>query len=352
MSPDAALSAFLEEEIAAGSFPGGAALVGTADAVVASVVAGNAAVEPDTDAVTAQTRFDLASLTKPLAGGALLRAAARAGLPLDTPPGRFFAGWKRTRYAGITLEMLATHTSGLPAWYPIYVRGEGVAAYRRTLGELEPQTPPGSAVIYSDIGFLVLAEVLETYFSSPLHLPFQDLVAAPAGSGAGFLPQLPGSTAATEKDDATERGMAAELGLAYAGFRVGVIRGEVHDGNAFRRGGVSGHAGLFGNAEDVWKLARSWMGTEGRGYVEDRTPDLSEARGLAWQGARGSRSAGPDLSDRAFGHTGFTGTSIWIDPEPGVAFVLLTNRIHPQNRSADFHEVRHRFHRVARDLSR
>ena len=153
--------------------------------------------------------------------------------------------------------MLLTHTSGLSAWYPLYARGEGAVAYRRTLSELEPEAAPGAAVLYSDLGILVLGEVLEAFFSAPIDRTFSQLVAAPSGSAVRYLPEDPLSCAATEADDATERRMAAEIGVAYAGFRSGVVRGHVHDGNAYRRGGVSAHAGLFGTAQEVWKLARA-----------------------------------------------------------------------------------------------
>ncbi len=298
------LADFLESEIETGSFPGGAALVGSGEAVVESAAAGNATVLPQAAALSGETLFDLASLTKPLATGALF---AQARLDLGSPPGRFFPEWKATRYDGITLEHLLTHTSGLPAWYPLYARGEGALAYRRTLATIEPVEPPGSRVIYSDLNF---------------------------------------RTAATERGDATERRMTEELGLSYPHFRAGVVRGEVHDGNAFRRGGVAGNAGLFGTARDVWALARTWLEAGRDGLAEDRTPHLPEARGLSWQGKRGSGSAVAEMSDHAFGHTGFTGTSVWIEPERDRIAVLLTNRVHPEVKPGNFHEVRRRFQAV------
>ena len=109
--------------------------------------------------------------------------------------------------------------------------------------------------------------------------------------------------------------MVEVRGLSYGRFRDGVVRGEVHDGNAFRRGGVSGHAGLFATARDVWALARVWLDPARREWTRDRTADLAEARGLGWQGRRGAGSAIPEMSDASFGHTGFTGTSVWVDPE-------------------------------------
>ena len=342
------LERFLEEELAAGSFPGAAALVGSSEEVLETARCGRAAVDPEPSPLRPDTLFDLASLTKPLLAGALAFVAAGEGLDLASSPGRFLPGWKRRRFEGVTLAMLLTHTSGLPAWFPLYARGEGVAAYRRTLAELEPEIAPGSAVVYSDLGMLVFGEVLEGFFSSPVDRTFADLVAAPAESAARFLPHAPLACAATEAGDETERRMAAELGIAYPRFRTGVVRGEVHDGNAFRRGGVSAHAGLFGTPEDVWRLARVWLDPARSDFVRDRTGELSEARGLAWQGARGARSIDEGtLSTSAFGHTGFTGTSVWIDPEADRIFVLLTNRVHPKA-EGDFNAVRRRFHaRVA-----
>ena len=138
--------------------------------------------------------------------------------------------------------------------------------------------------------------------------------------------------------------MTEALGLSYTRFRKGVVWGEVHDGNAFRRGGVAAHAGLFGSAEDVWKLARTWLDSERAEFQRDSTPECAEARSLAWQGRRGAGSAIERMSPRSFGHTGFTGTSVWVDPEPGRIFVLLSNRIHPEAREMDFNAVRRRFH--------
>ncbi|HVE66787.1 MAG TPA: serine hydrolase domain-containing protein, partial [Thermoanaerobaculia bacterium] len=246
-------------------------------------------------------------------------------------------------FEGVTIETLLTHTSGLPAWLPLYAWGEGPAAYRRTLGGIEPEARPGERVTYSDLNFLLLGEILETHFSAPLDLVFVDLVRGRSGGAAAFLPGRAG-TAATEKDDATERAMAAGMGISYPRFRAGVVWGEVHDGNAFRRGGVAGNAGLFGTARDVWELSRPWLEPALRPLTGDRTPALSEARGLAWQGSRGAGSWVPAMPASAFGHTGFTGTSVWIDPEGGTIAVLLSNRIHPAVRGTDFNAVRRRFH--------
>lgn len=337
------LCEFLEAEIGEGSFPGGVALVGSAETIEEVAAAGCAEVEPGRREAGAETLFDLASLTKPLCAGALCVAAARS-LPLDAAPGRFLPEWKKTRFEGITLERLLTHTSGLTSWYPLYARGEGRAAYRRTLAEMEPESAPGEKVLYGDVSFLLLTEIIEVALAAPLDRVFNELVAAPAGSAARFLPGASASAAATEKGDRCERAMTEARGLSYARFRDGVVCGEVHDGNAFRRGGVSGNAGLFGTAADVWNLARRWLEPGWIDATTDRTGALAEARGLAWQGRRGAGSATPEMSPRSFGHTGFTGTSLWVDPDAGRIAILLTNRIHPEVREIAFNGVRQRFH--------
>ncbi|HYB54102.1 MAG TPA: serine hydrolase domain-containing protein, partial [Thermoanaerobaculia bacterium] len=131
------LADFLAREIEEGHFPGASALIGSSELILEAAHGGDAAIEPAREAASEQTLWDLASLTKPLCTGALA-AAAPEGM-LGAPPGRYLPGWKKTRYDGITVRMLLTHTSGLPAWFPLYTKGEGAAAYRKTLSEIEPE---------------------------------------------------------------------------------------------------------------------------------------------------------------------------------------------------------------------
>jgi CubicO group peptidase (beta-lactamase class C family) len=341
-----ALSRWLEGEIERDSFPGAAALVGGPGQIEEIAIGGRAAVEPEEPPASEETLWDLASLTKPLCCGALARIAAEDGLDLGRRPGDFIAAWKKTRYEGITLGSLLTHTSGLAAWYPLYARGEGAQAYAKALAEIEPVAAPGGAVIYSDLNFLLIGDVLEAHFAAPLDEIFDAEVARRAGSGARFLPPEPRKTAATEKGDETERRMTAALGLTYPRFRTGVVWGEVHDGNAARRGGVAGNAGLFATARDVWALARAWLLDFSEEFCRDATPLEPEGRGLSWQARRGAGSAVSAMSPRAFGHTGFTGTSLWIDPDVARIAVLLTNRVHPVVKPGDFNEIRRRFHEL------
>ncbi|HET7453872.1 MAG TPA: serine hydrolase domain-containing protein, partial [Thermoanaerobaculia bacterium] len=169
---------FLDREIERESFPSAAALVGTGDRVTHAVFRNSAS-----DAL-----WDLASLTKVLATASLARKVGGGDLAWDRSVGEYLPDFKRTRFEDIRVWHLAAHVSGLPAWRPLYASGFGAGAYRRALASLEPETPPGAAVVYSDLGTLVFGEILEQVLSEPLDRAFLREVAASAGSGARFAP--------------------------------------------------------------------------------------------------------------------------------------------------------------------
>ena len=336
-----AVGRFLAEERELGSFPSAVALMGQGEELrcLASEGCGS------------ETLFDLASLTKVVATAPLARLAEREGLDWERPVGFYRPEFKRTKFEEIRVWHLAAHVSGLPAWRPLYAEGFGPPAYSIALGRIEPEARPGERVVYSDLGTLVFGEILESILGETIDLLFLREVAAPRACGARFGPIAPPDAAApTERGNRYEASLCAAMGIAFGGFRTEVIRGEVHDANAYYRGGAGAHAGLFATAEDVWALTRDWL-RERHPYLRDRTPELPEARGLFWQLKRGAGSSIPEFSDGAFGHTGFTGTSVWLDPGREVVLILLTNRVHPEVRAVDFNAVRRRFHQAAiRDL--
>ncbi|HEV8269370.1 MAG TPA: serine hydrolase domain-containing protein [Thermoanaerobaculia bacterium] len=357
------VDALLSEGIERGFFAGAAAVVESEDGILLERYVGDARVEPASEkaAASRETLWDLASLTKPIAGAALALALRDAGLlALSDPLGRFGDVFKKTRFDGVDLRRLLTHTAGLVDWYPCYVRGEGRAAYRRTLAAIDPDGKPGSMVRYSCPGFLLLADIVETVAGETLDVSFRRRVAEPLGLSTDLLYLTPGATTARaaggERDDATERRMTKERGLTYAGFRTGVVNGEPNDGNAYRRaGGVSLNAGLFGTARAVAAVGRAWLSRDPAllqesSFVEataDATTEFDEGRGLGWQLARTPESAGAGLSPKAFGHTGFTGGSLFVDPDATRVFVLLSNRVHPDARPVDMNAFRRRFHEAA-----
>jgi CubicO group peptidase (beta-lactamase class C family) len=367
MTGAAELRSLLEEGAERGVFAGASALVLEGTAILFEGCAGFARLEPAVDRrpADASTLWDLASLTKPLAGSPLVLAlVVERLLSLDDEVSRFDDLFKKTRFEGVTLRRLLTHTAGLVDWFPLYVRGEGRAAYRRTLAELDPVAAPDRAVVYSCPGFLLLSEVVERVAGIPLDVLFRERVAAPLGLSKDvlFSPATEDRprTAGGERDDASERRKAAGRGHSYGAFRTGVVNGEVNDGNARRRAaGVSLNAGLFGTARAVAGLASAWLQRDPRllpeGAIDEstrcQTGGLGEDRGLGWALARTVRSAGNALSPQSFGHTGFTGSSLFVDPRRRRIYVLLAGRLHPEARSAEeMIACRLRFHALAAAL--
>jgi len=357
---------FLADRIAAGDIPSASFVVGNPSGVRSSGALGDAVVAPSRVAATEETIYDLASLTKPLVTSPLAVILAREeGIGLSERAGRFLPEFARLDKREITLEHLLTHTSGLPDWRPLYLGGASIPEYVRLLRDVEPDARPGLRVRYSDIGYIALGRILEIAGGASLDRLARAFILEPAGVSACFLPgrETWPRVAATEEACNYERAKAGAGAASYSGWREGVIRGEVHDQNAFAAGGVAGHAGLFGTARDVYRLAREVQSPESRLYrgneasllSTSRTGALMEPRSLGYRinrrtdgGIDPSTAAGGALSVRAFGHNGFTGTSLWIDPAMPAIFVLLTNRVHPKVREElDMNALRREFHRLA-----
>ncbi|HYV17809.1 MAG TPA: serine hydrolase domain-containing protein [Verrucomicrobiae bacterium] len=354
----AALDAWLLEKIGEDWFPGASWLVGDARQVLFEGAVGNATQAPRPITASVDTLYDLASLTKPLATGLLAVRLQVAGLlRLEDRLDHLLPEWRpRDPGPSLTLLDLLTHRSGLPAWMPLYALATDVPGRVAAIASALRPHPPLVAVTYSCPNYLLTGFALERVSGAPLDRLFRDQVTGPLGiADLGYRPdpaERP-RIAATETGNAHERALAGPPAAGYNAFRRDLIWGEVHDHNAWTLGGVAGNAGLFGTARAVWSLARHFL-KEGPSYLQDEerswfshdfTPGLNQARSVGFQLAstRGC-SAGPDLSPRAFGHTGFTGTSLWIDPVAERVLVLLTNRVHPRHRDRDLHPLRREFH--------
>jgi serine-type D-Ala-D-Ala carboxypeptidase len=315
------------------------------------------------------TIFDLASLTKPLATTPLvLQLVVEGMIELDDPVSRYLPAMAAFAHGNVTIRQLLTHTSGLAAWLPLYVWTRQRHDVGQIIAATAPVYEPGSQVVYSCLGFIVLGLLVEELRGCRLDEVASQWLFAPVGvSDTGYGPQVDRDRCAwTERGNRYEEAMVAEAGLRFAGWRDDCLPGTVHDGNAwYALGGISGNAGLFGTAHDIGLLGQMWRdaGRADRGrvlpewIVQEATSDgnahLNEARGFGWQINRRRHnesdsslsSAGDELGGRAFGHTGFTGTSIWIDPELDLVAVLLTNRVHPVvGDRAVITGVRRRFH--------
>jgi len=335
-----AVAAALAEAVADGTVPGGVALVAVGGQVWAPVLAGVR--RYGGEAVGEDTRYDLASLTKVVGClSGLLRLLDAGEIDLQDPVRRFFgnAGWFQQPSLGdVTVEALATHRSGLPAWRPLFAE---VASRRQGLARLlqcELQDA-GGGYRYSDPGVMVLGAIIERVAGERLDAFLAREVFHPLGMRrTGYGPLPAGVPVAATEDDA---------------LRGGVLEGVVHDENAWALDGVAGHAGLFAPAADLLAYARAWLTLEApfasqtwlRAALDDRSGGEGPRRGLLWRLSDGGWPFGSGCSQAAFGHIGFTGTSLAVDPQASWAVVLLTNRVHPRrDRGEGIEALRVRVH--------
>lgn len=321
------MRAVLDRGLADRAYPGAVAVVGDRHTVLATVAVGHLdwAPSPTTDV---NTMWDLASLTKVIGTTtALMQLWAEHRVDLDAPVERYLPEFVGPHKQLVTVRHLLTHSSGLPAWRPLYKEATSPADALRLLYDTPLDTLPGVRMVYSDLGAMLLGKIVERVSGEPLDVYLRRHVFAPLGmTSTMFNPpkRLLARIAPTERDP----------------WRGRLVHGEVHDENAYFLGGVSGHAGLFSSAADLSRFARMYLQggrLDGARIVTPAAIDtfthvqdsaLSN-RALGWEVPNGSNSAGHRLSARAFGHTGFTGTSIWIDPARDLFVILLTNRVDP-----------------------
>jgi CubicO group peptidase (beta-lactamase class C family) len=357
------ISSFLDERIAAGDFPSAVYLVAEKGSAIFADARGNAVVSAQPIAATLETIYDLASLTKPLVTGLLCNRRIEAGeLTLDSSVAHYLAEFDRTDKQEITVRHLLTHTSGLPAWQPLYVLAGGQRDRAPgAIASLKLEYKPGTRVVYSDLSFILLGFLLERMTGTRLaQLARQEIFEPLKLQHTFFNPEQAMQTgiAACEIGNAYEREMWSNTGGSeYRDWRKDLIWGEVHDGNAHFLGGAAGHAGLFSTAQETFVLAQQFLAGESKLlkpetcqlFRQNMTSGLEEARSLGWQlAATKDSTAGTDLPGDSFGHTGFTGTSCWIDPQHERVFILLTNRTHARALPfANINSVRRRFHSLA-----
>lgn len=346
--PDAARAA-LDDAVADGVVPGGVVAVVDAAGAIALHAAGRTRLAGS--AVRTTTRYDLASLTKVVATlPCVLRLVSDDQLGLDDRLGRFFsnAGWfQEPSVADATVRQLLTHSAGLHAWEPLFARLSNRLAARGAVLQA-PVAHPGT-VRYSDLGFMLLGALVERVTGERLDAAAEALVFTPLGlERTRFGPIEPDDVAATED----------------CGWRGRLLVGEAHDENASVWEGIAGHAGLFGDASDLARYAAAWLRGEqaladqallAEAMAPQARADDGSVRGLGWLLAHPGVFAG-DVS--GVGHTGFTGTSLWLDRDAGLASVLLTNRVHPSRHAGGgigalrrrVHESIHRGQGTARSV--
>ncbi len=316
----------LQRAIADRSFPAAAIEVGNSRQPLWRETFGRLTFDPESSPIRDDTIFDLASLTKVLATTALvMRQVERGTLGLDDPVRRYIPGWRDEGAVVVTIRDLLAHCGGLAAHVPFFREHTGRVAFEDAIVRTPRAYEPRTTSLYSDLGFMLLGFMLESI--APLETQFDTMRLQMGGiQDLQFHPPAiwKPRTAPTRHDPWRDR----------------VLVGEVDDDNAWALGGAAGHAGLFGAVGSVGEYARQVLQVlDGRTgvftretvetFVARRRDIPGSSRALGWDTMLPTSSCGTRMSPRAFGHVGFTGTSLWIDPERSVYVVLLTNRVHP-----------------------
>ena len=378
MSIEAA-RAVVAKGVASRVFPAAAIEVGTSDGLLWSEQHGRLTFDADAPAAIHDTIFDLASLTKPLATTTIaMDLVARGALSVEAPVAGFFEEWRGTDRSHVTIRDLLEHASGLPA--RLVDRPPASAReFAHDICTIALEYPPRSRSIYSDLGFILLGMLLERAGGATLDALFERIIRIrTVHLEATNLPNrfstVSESPFGFAIDDVLAYGVPDEARpwaaptepMTEDARRGRRLTGEVHDNYAFALGGIAGHAGLFANAAGVGAFARALLGASRmhrarHAAIAAFAPDIVDpflarsgvpgsSRALGWDTMLPTSSCGERLSPRAFGHVGFTGTSLWIDPERDRYYVLLTNRVCAGGTLDEMRTVRRAFHDAASDI--
>ena len=347
----AAARTVLDQAVKDSAFPGAAYGVLLNGRVIALDAVGHFTYESDSAAVEPETVFDLASVTKVVATtSAAMLLFDRGLLDLDTPLSEILPGFVIGREPGsgkerVTMRMLLAHSSGLPAYARLFEKHTTANNLLRACLQMPLEAAPGTRADYSDIGFILLGKALEVLAGDNLARFCQrEIFPALEFTSTYFCPPatMRREIPPTENDTT---------------FRRRVIQGEVHDEHAFILGGCGGHAGLFASAPDVLRFAACILAEgrieNGEQLFQPKTVRLfatrqsepqDTSRALGWDTPTAPSSSGKYLSASSFGHLGYTGTSLWIDPEFSLAVLLLTNRTWPDRSNKAIQQIRPAFH--------
>jgi CubicO group peptidase (beta-lactamase class C family) len=318
------------------AFPGAVIAVGYRDGVVLLAAVGHYGAD-DKRPVTPETIYDLASLTKVIGLTTVAMMLVDSGkLDLDAPVQRYVPAFQGANKERVTIRHLLTHSSGLPAWRPLYAEAKTREEALALVDTTALLKQPGDTFIYSDLGAILLTQAVEAITGHRLNDFLDARLFGPLGmTSTRFLPpeSWRNRIAPTENDTV---------------FRHRLLLGEVHDENSGRLGGVSGHAGLFTTAPDLARFA-TWLlrlrtidSLHVRNFLHKQGIPPGSSRALGWDTPSELSSAGTKMGPNAFGHTGFTGTSIWFDPDRNLFIILLTNRVNPTRANTKILQVRRR----------
>jgi CubicO group peptidase (beta-lactamase class C family) len=360
------ISEFLQSRIDAQDFPSAVYLVAEKGETIFRDALGFAVVEPEKIEAKTDTIYDLASLTKPLVTGLLCaKLIENDKLNLGDKITRFFILFNQENRSEITIENLLTHTSGFASWKPFYLMTD--MRLRSVILALIADEPlenmPQTRVTYSDLNFILLRFLIEDLYGGRRfeEIAEKEIFEPLTLKNTFFNPpkDFQKGIAASEKGNEYEKQISIEQGFDVSKYdwREHQLWGEVHDGNCYFMNGVSGHAGLFSTVEETFKIAQQFLPNSTqllkpetcKLFHTNFTEGHNEARSIAFQLAETKDSTASEfLAKDSFGHLGFTGTSLWIEPETERIFILLTNRTHARELPfPNINSVRRKFHELA-----
>ncbi len=360
MSAFTAAQAVIGRAIREHVFPGAVVEVGTSSAVLWRSAFGRLTYDVDALPAEVGTIYDLASLTKVVGTTTVAMRLFEAGrLRLTDPIATWLPAWQGRDREAATVRHLLAHSAGLAPWAPLYRTCVGRDQFQPAICRLALEYVPGTSAIYSDLGFILMGFVLADAGGFPLDQQFDSISEAIVHSAAGVSPEPsldpdrpPLHHLGFHPPAAWRRWIAP---TEFDRWRSRLLIGEVHDENCWALGGVAGHSGLFGTAPGVGAFARAVLGARlGRDGPLARASTVNtfttrqfepgSSRALGWDTMLPTSSCGTRFSASAFGHTGFTGTSLWLDPEADLYVVLLSNRVHPAREGDAIHRVRPALH--------
>lgn len=364
------ISKFLQSRIEAKDFPSAVYLVAEKGEIVLQDALGLAVVEPEKIEAKIETIYDLASLTKVLVTGLLCAKLIENGeMKLSERVSKYSADFHMKDKQEVLIQNLLTHTSSFSAWKPFYLinKSNVLSDLINIIAEFPNENPINSKVVYSDLNFLTLSFVIEKIYGKSLDEIAKKEIFEPLNLQNTFYnppKELKKRIAASEFGNEYEKQTCIEQGyesrITNYELRDYQLWGEVHDGNCYFMGGVSGHAGLFSTAYETFKIAQQFLANQTvllkpetcQLFRTNFTKGLNEARSIAFQLAETPEStASLALAKDSFGHLGFTGTSLWIEPETERIFILLTNRTHARQLPfVNINFIRRKFHELATEI--
>ncbi|MEK7723282.1 MAG: serine hydrolase domain-containing protein [Acidobacteriota bacterium] len=361
------ISEFLQTRIDAKDFPSAVYLVAEKGEIVLRDAIGFAVVEPERIEAKIDTIYDLASLTKVLVTGLLCAKLIENGeINLSDKISKYFSEFDTDEKREITIQNLLTHTSGFHKWTPFYLLYNHDTTILEIIARQKQDSSIEENVIYSDLNFITLGLLIEKIYGwkSISKIANKEIIEDLNLSKTFFNPpkNLRKEIAASEFGNEFEKQVCVDAGYNISDFdwRDYQIWGEVHDGNCWFLSCAAGHAGLFSTAEETFKIAQQFLANQTsilkpetcQLFRTNFTPNLNEARSIGFQlAATPESTASKALKEDSFGHLGFTGTSVWIEPETERIFILLTNRTHARQLPfVNINSTRRKFHELATEI--